>query len=221
MLNSAPIEAVVFDLDGLMFDTEVLYDEVGDILLRRRGYRFTPELKRRMMGRPARISLQMMIDDHGLDTTVDQLQAESDELFAGILPTRLAPMPGLEPLLVALETAALPKAIATSSGRKYTETVLDQFGWRKRFAFLLTAEDVARGKPDPEVYLTAARRLDVPPRRILVLEDSENGCRAASSAGAVTVAVPAADLRHHDFDAATLVADSLADRRIYDLLGLA
>jgi HAD superfamily hydrolase (TIGR01509 family) len=220
MTNPSGIQAVVFDLDGLMFNTEILYDEVGDMLLQRRGHRFTPELKRRMMGRPGRVSLQIMIDDHQLDATVEQLQSESDEIFAEILPQRLEPMPGLSSLLDALEAAGMPKAIATSSGRAYTETVLNIFGWRGRFAFILTAEDVVHGKPDPEVYLTAARRFDLPAEQLLVLEDSENGCRAASAAGAFTVAVPCEDNRHHDFDGVSLIADSLTSRCIYDALGL-
>jgi HAD superfamily hydrolase (TIGR01509 family) len=219
-MQQDPIRAVVFDLDGLMFNTEELYDEVGDMLLRRRGHRFSTQLKRRMMGRPGRVALQIMIDDHGLDTTVAQLQAESDELFADILPTRLAPMPGLVQLLDALEAAAIPKAIATSSGRAFTEQVLAKFDYQPRFEFLLTAEDVVQGKPAPEIYQTAARKLDVPPAQLLVLEDSENGCRAGIAAGATTVAIPGDDNRHHDFDGVALVADSLADRRLYRILGM-
>jgi HAD superfamily hydrolase (TIGR01509 family) len=219
-MHQDAIQAVVFDLDGLMFNTEELYDEVGDVLLQRRGHRFSTQLKRRMMGRPGRVALQIMIDDHGLDATVEQLQAESDEIFADILPSRLAPMPGLIPLLDALEAAATPKAIATSSGRSFTERVLGQFDYQPRFEFLLTAEDVVQGKPAPEIYLTAASRLGVPPAQLLVLEDSENGCRAGIAAGATTVAIPGDENRHHDFDGVALVADSLADRRIYKLLGL-
>ena len=219
-MHQNPVRAVVFDLDGLMFNTEELYDEVGDVLLQRRGHRFSTQLKRRMMGRPGRVAFQIMIDDHGLEATVEQLQAESDVIFADILPARLAPMPGLVQLLDALEGAALPKAIATSSGRAFTETVLAKFDFQPRFEFLLTAENVVQGKPAPEIYLTAAKQFGLPPAQLLVLEDSENGCRAGIAAGATTVAVPGADNQHHDFDSVALVADSLADRRIYRLLTL-
>jgi HAD superfamily hydrolase (TIGR01509 family) len=217
--NSRPT-AVVFDLDGLMFNTEDLYDVVGERLLRRRGHDFSPELKRRMMGRPGNVSLQIMIDYHGLDATVDQLQAESDDIFAEILPARLAPMPGLNALLDALESASIPKAIATSSGRAYTQTVLSFFDLEPRFAFLLTSEDVEHGKPDPEIYRSAAQRIGVPADRLLVLEDSENGCRAAVAAGACTVAIPGHHTREHDFPNVAFVAESLADPRIFELLGM-
>jgi HAD superfamily hydrolase (TIGR01509 family) len=215
------LHAVVFDLDGLMFNTEELYDDVGEILLQRRGCHYTGELKRAIMGRPARVGLKIMIEWHGLAATVEQLQTETDEIFAEILPTRLRALPGLEALLRALESVPVPKAIATSSGRAYTRTVLSQFDYGPRFQFVLTGEDVREGKPAPEVYLTAAERFGVPPSALLVLEDSENGCRAGVSAGAFTVAVPGPHSREHDFCGVALVANGLADPRIYRALGLA
>lgn len=215
------LRAVVFDLDGLMFNTEELHDEVGEILLQRRGCHFSQRLKREIMGRPARVSLQIMIDRHGLEATVEQLQTESEELFAELLPARLRPLPGLGELLAALESVPIPKAIATSSGRLYTTTVLSQAGFQQRFQFVLTGEDVRDGKPAPEVYLTAARQFGVSTAALMVLEDSENGCRAGIAAGAFTVAVPGPHSRHHDFDGVALVAESLADARIYQALRLA
>src|SRR5437588_5401531 len=181
--------AVVFDLDGLMFNTEELYQEVGAELLRRRGYTFTQDLLDQMMGRPSHIALQIMIDTHTLRATVEELLAETDDIFPGILRERLAPMPGLVELMTALEHRAIPKAIATSSRRSFVEHVLGVFGYQSRFSPILTSEDITRGKPDPEIYLKAAERLRVLPGEMMVLEDSENGCRAAVAAGAITVAV--------------------------------
>jgi HAD superfamily hydrolase (TIGR01509 family) len=212
--------AVVFDLDGLMFNTEDLYDEVGEQLLLRRGRQFDAALKRKMMGLPGLVSLQVMIDHHQLRDDAAQLQAESDAIFAEILPGRLRPLHGLPELLDALEAAGIPKAIATSSHRPFTETVLSQAGYRDRFAFLLTSENVVRGKPHPEIYLTACARFGLSPPQILVLEDSENGCRAAVAAGVFAVAVPGRHSCDHDFTGARLVAESLADPRIYGALGL-
>ena len=114
----------------------------------------------------------------------------------------------------------MPKAIATSTGRRLTEACLAPFQLAPRFSFILTAEDITRGKPDPEIYLLAARRFGVPPGEMLVLEDSQNGCRAATASGAFTVAVPGEHSRQQDFSAADLVIESLADRRLYEALGL-
>jgi HAD superfamily hydrolase (TIGR01509 family) len=217
---STPPRAVVFDLDGLMFNTEELYVDVGTELLARRGCKFTDELLDQMMGRPSRVALQIMIDTHTLRATVEELLAETDEIFPEILRTRLAPMPGLAELLEALEQRRIPKGIATSSRRAFVERVLGQFDYQPRFAPILTSEDITEGKPHPEIYLKSAARLGIDPGEMLVLEDSQNGCRAAVAAGAIAVAVPGAHSRRHDFTGATLVANSLADRRIYERLGI-
>lgn len=213
--------AVVFDLDGLMFNTEELYQAVGTELLRRRSREFTPELLDRMMGRPGKIALQIMIDFHGLAATVEQLENETDEIFEPILDERLQMMAGLGELLAALEQKGIPKAIATSSRRTFVRNVLRRFDLEPRFAFILTAEDVVNGKPNPEIYLKAAARFGLRPDEIAVLEDSENGCRAAVRSGAAAVAVPGGHSLRHDFTGARFVADSLRDVRIYRLLGLA
>lgn len=210
--------AVVFDLDGLMFNTEDLYQLVGAELLRRRGHQFTQELLDQMMGRPSGVALQIMIDTHSLDATVADLVAETDELFPEILRTKLAPMPGLVELLTALEAHSVPKGIATSSRRSFVERVLGMFEYQPRFSPILTSEDITHGKPHPEIYLRAAERLGISPGEMLVLEDSQNGCRAAVAAGAIAVAVPGSHSSKHDFTGAALVANTLRDPRIYGLL---
>ena len=215
------IHSVVFDMDGLMFNTEDVYTSVGAELLRRRGHTFTPELKDAMMGLQPRPSFEAMIRHCQLTDTWDQLAAESNRLFIELFEARLSPMPGLPELLGVLETAAIPKAIATSSCHELVYACLKPFELEKRFQFILTAEDIAHGKPHPEIYLTAAQRFGVPPAQMMVLEDSHNGCRAAAAAGAFTVAVPGDHSREHDFSMASLVVTSLADPRLYEALGLA
>jgi len=220
MPDSTRLRAVVFDLDGLLFNTEDLYQDVGSELLRRRGKRFDAELLNAMMGRPPRVSLQIMIDWHQLDATVEQLAAETEEVFGSILDQRLELMPGAERLLGALETAGIPKAIATSSGPRFVKNVLSRFDLEPRFQFILTCDDVQEGKPHPEIYLRAAQRFNLPVEQMLVLEDSQNGCRAAVASGAYAVAVPGGHSRQHDFSGAAFLADTLADPRIYAALGL-
>lgn len=212
--------AVIFDMDGLMLNTEELYTLAGSELLRRRGRTFTGELGHAMMGLPPQPAFELMIRWHHLDDTWDQLAPESDRIFLDLLDEHLAPMPGLLELLAALEAAGIPKAIATSSGRELTAAVLSRFELQARFRFILTAEDVARGKPHPEIYRTAARRFGLPARETLVLEDSEVGCRAAAEAGAFTVAVPGTHSRGQDFSSASLVVDGLSDPRLYRAMGL-
>jgi HAD superfamily hydrolase (TIGR01509 family) len=215
------MRAIVFDMDGLMFNTEDVYTTAGTELLRRRGHAFTPELKNVMMGLQSRPSFEAMIRYCNLSETWQELAAESNRLFMAFLPARLAPMPGLLKLLDTLERAGIPKAIATSSSRVLVDPCLEPFDMHKRFQFVLTAEDIAQGKPHPEIYLTAARRFGVPAAEMMVLEDSQNGCLAAASAGAFTVAVPGQHSREHDFSMASLVVESLADPRLYEAIGMA
>jgi HAD superfamily hydrolase (TIGR01509 family) len=209
MATLKPIRAVCFDLDGLMFNTEDIFNEVGVEVLRRRGKEFTPELVGLMMGRRADEAIRVMIDYHDLSDSVPDLKKESWDLFDVYLGDRLAPMPGLHDLLAAIEGRSLPKAVATSSGRAYLERILGRFELLSRFHFTLTAEDVERGKPDPEIYLRAATRLGVRPEEMLVLEDSHAGTTAAVAAGAVTVSIPTVHSRHQDYSHATHRVDRL------------
>ncbi len=211
---------VVFDLDGLMFNTEDLYQHVGREVLARRGKEFTDELLDQMMGRKSTVALQIMIDWYDLDITVPDLAAESAEVMIGLLPDRLAPLPGLLALLDALEAAQIPKAIATSSPRDFVVRVLDQFQMQTRFEHVLTAEDITQGKPAPDVYLLAAKSLGHAPRQTMVLEDSQIGCQAAVAAETFAVAVPSGRSLQHKFDGVEFIAHSLEDSRIYAALNL-
>jgi HAD superfamily hydrolase (TIGR01509 family) len=219
-MKNTPLRAVVFDMDGLIFNTEDVYTLVGKELLRRRGHEFTPALKKEMMGLKPQISFEIMISRCNLTDTWLELAAETNVLFVSFLDEHLAPMPGMFELLDALEAADIPKAIATSSPRVLLDACLKRFDMHPRFRFFLTSEDITHGKPDPEIYLTAAARFEYKPSELLVLEDSQNGCKAAAAAGAFTVAVPAEHSRTHDFSSASLVIDTLADPRLYKTLGL-
>ena len=214
------MKTVTFDMDGLIFNSEDVYTLAGSELLARRGCQFTPELKDAMMGRPPQKAFEVMIELHALTEPWHEIAAESNEIFLGLLDQHLATMPGLMELLDALERANIPKAIATSSSRRLTDACLGPFQLAPRFSFILTCEDITQGKPNPEIYQLAAQRFGVSPSEMLVLEDSHNGCRASAAAGAYTVAVPGEHSRSQDFSAANLIIDSLADERLYEVLGL-
>ncbi len=217
-MSKPAIEAVVFDLDGLMFNTEDVFNLSGRELLRRRGREMTPELLSRMMGRRAHEAFTILVEMHGLTETIDALLTESREIFVDLLPAHLAPMPGLFELLESIETCGLPKGVATSSSRSYLEDILGRFDLLKRFDATLTAEDVVQGKPHPEIYLKAAQVLEVIPAAMLVLEDSEAGTQAAAAAGAVAIGVPNIHSRAHDFSPAHYVADGLNDPYVLELV---
>ncbi len=216
----SPIRAVVFDLDGLMVNTEEVFHMTGHELLRRRGKVATQALFNQMMGRRAREAFAAMIEMMELSETIDELQIESESIFDGLLETHLRPMPGLFELLGWIEQRGLPKGVATSSDSVYLHRMLGTFDLVDRFSMKLTAEDVTHGKPNPEIYLKAAERIGVKPHEMLVLEDSQAGTRAAAEAGAHIISVPHQHSRHHDFSPAKHVATSLIDPEIRRLIGV-
>lgn len=212
------IRAIVFDLDGLMFNSEDIFHEVGDTTLRRRGKQLTPELHSLMLGRRAPEAMQICIEYHSLPDTIDDLLQETRELFEELSAVQLAPMPGLHRLLDHIEEHELPKGVATSSGRRYLEGMLKRFQLHDRFELTLTAEDVTHGKPHPEIYHKAAERLGIPAAEMLVLEDSLAGTTSAVAAGAVAVSIPNRHSRHLDFGHAHRVVPQLDDPLLFQYI---
>ena len=184
------ILAVAFDLDGLMFDSEALSFRVIGDMLGSRGKLLTAEMKRVLIGRRAADSGEAFRKLAGLEESVEAIMAELRERFYAELETAVHPTPGLFALIDRLEHGKLPRCVATSSRRSYAEGMLTRHRLIDRFSFILGSEDVAHGKPDPEIYRTAAARFGIEPDRLLVLEDSPSGILAAKAAGAFAVGVP-------------------------------
>jgi HAD superfamily hydrolase (TIGR01509 family) len=214
MSTKPNLRAIVFDLDGIIANTEDLYEQAGETVLARRGKSYDAPLKEHMMGRPVVDALKIMIECHSLPDPLDDLMEECRDVLDGLMATDLAPMPGLIPLLDDLQVLQLPVAVATSALREYADNVLTRLNIKQRFQFILTAEDISHGKPAPDVYLLAAKKLSLEPPRMMVLEDSANGCRAGVAAGAYVVAVPNRHTSSHNFAGARFVAETLADPRI-------
>ena len=215
---STKIAAVAFDMDGLLLNTEDLYNEVGEILMKRRGKLYRDTVRKRMIGLPAPQAFGVLIEAEKLTETWEELHEETLEIFEEILPTRLALMPGAKELLESVEALNLPRCVATSSSREFAEKVLKQMGVLSHLHFVLTAADVQRGKPYPDIYLEAAKRMGKDAGSMLVLEDSPNGTRAGVSAQAYVVSVPNDHTRGGDFTGAKWIANTLYDERLYHLL---
>lgn len=214
-----PIRAVVFDLDGLMFDTEALFHRVAAEMLAARGKVFTPEIMRAMIGRRAVEAGHAFKTLAGLEEPVEALMAEARARFQAEVDTAVHPTPGLFALLGHLEARRLPLAVATSSRRAYAERLLAGHGLRDRFGFVLSSEDVERGKPAPEIYLKAIGRFAVSADSVLVLEDSAAGVAAGKGAGAFTVGIPHDHSPAEGLTAADLIVPRLDDPALLALLG--
>ena len=157
---------------------------------------------------------------HALSDLLETLLCECKDEMLALITTSLAAMPGLYELLDELQATNIPVAVATSGPRDYAKHVLTQLKVIERLQFVLTADDIRHGKPDPEIYLLAAKTLQLTPTQMMVLEDSGNGCRAAVAAGAYTVVVPNRHTCHHLFPGASFIANTLADPRIRQALGI-
>jgi HAD superfamily hydrolase (TIGR01509 family) len=212
------IRAVVFDLDGLMFDTEALFFRVGSETLAARGKAFTDEIMQAMIGRRSAEVGHVLKDLAGIDEPVDVILAEIRERFYALMDHSVAPTPGLLTLLEYLERQSLPRAVATSSRQSYAQRLLVGHGLDRCFDFVLASEDVTRGKPDPEIYLLAAQRFGISPGGMIVLEDSPAGLAAAKGAGAIAVGVPHQHSPASALQAADLIVPRLDDPALLALL---
>jgi HAD superfamily hydrolase (TIGR01509 family) len=182
--------AVIFDMDGLLFDTEALYQEAimtaaGDV-----GREMTPAIFHSMIGRPWLQTRQFLLEHYGSSFPVDEFRAAWHRHFDVIVATRLALKPGAVELLDTLDALDLPRAIATSSSHRTAQHHLTAHELVDRFHQVVAHGDYAAGKPAPDPYLKAAERLGVDPSLCLALEDSHNGVRSASAAGMMTIMVP-------------------------------
>ena len=204
-------------MDGLIFDTEDTYFKAGTALLARRGEVYTRELDNATIGCPPKFTFEFLKETFGFPETWQELQTESEDLFIEFLDDGFSTMPGLYELLEHLEQRNIPKGICTSSSRRAATEVLSRKDLAQRFNFVLTADDVTHGKPDPEVYLKAAERFGIAPSEMLVLEDSAAGCQAANSAGAFAIAVRVKHNAHTTFIGAQKVVLSLNDPQIMEL----
>ena len=203
-----------------MIDSERLYrDAQSDIA---RSFGKPPpshDTLRKMMGQKPMDSIGILINDLELPAAPEEILARRDRLMEEKLRSDLKPMPGLPEIIKNLG-GHLPLAVATGSNRRFLNLVMERLDLGKSFRVLKCEDDVHKGKPDPEIYLRTAQALDTAPEDCVVLEDSENGARAAHAAGCMTIAIPSEYTREQDFSMAHACLDNLfeASARIDSML---
>ena len=183
------IEAVVFDLDGLLLDSEQVWDEAREQLAEERGGRWHDQAQKDMMGMSSTEWSRYMHEQVGLPEPPEEISREVVERLAATYREHLPALPGAREAVERL-AARWPLGLASSSNRELNDLTLELLGVKQLFAVTVSSEEVARGKPAPDVYLQAARRLEVELGRAAAVEDSNNGILAAKAAGMRVLAIP-------------------------------
>jgi HAD superfamily hydrolase (TIGR01509 family) len=183
------IDAFVFDLDGVLIDSEQVWDAAREQLAKERGGRWHPWAQRDMMGMSSLEWSRYMHDVIGLPESPEEINREVVERLAATYREQLPAIPGARAAVERM-AARWPLGVASSSNRELIELVLDLLGVAHLFSAYVSSEEVGRGKPAPDVYLEAARRLGIDPTCAAAVEDSQNGILAARAAGMCVLAIP-------------------------------
>ncbi|CAM5330980.1 hydrolase [Streptomyces abikoensis] len=183
--------AVIFDLDGTLVDSEPNYYEAGRRVLEQYGAPgFTWEEHTRFIGIGTRETLEALRREHGIEAPVDELLAAKNRAYLELAAARTEAFPEMRRFVELLHGAGVPLAVASGSSRAAIEAVLARTGLGGPLSTRVSAEEVARGKPEPDVFLEAARRLGAAPGDCVVVEDAPPGAEAARRAGMRCIAVP-------------------------------
>jgi HAD superfamily hydrolase (TIGR01509 family) len=183
------IEAVVFDMDGVLIESEEVWDAIRAVYVRERGGRYDAEIQRAMMGMSSPEWSSYLHETAGVPDSPEEINAEVVRRLLEAYRSHLPLMPGAVDAVKRL-AERYPLAVASSSNRPIIDAVLELAGLAQYFQVTVSSEEVPRGKPAPDVYLEAARRLGVAPERCAAVEDSHGGIRAAKAAGMFTIAFP-------------------------------
>lgn len=184
------IDAVIFDMDGLMLDTERLSREFQHRAIEERGIPYQ-DLTMLVIGRNAAMIRQLHMERYGPDYPYDEIRARAREMWNQYLTDHPVPVkPGLFPLLRWLREQGIPRGVASSTSAASAMRLLEQGGIAPYLDTMVFGDMVARSKPEPDIFLEAARRLSAEPENCIVLEDSPNGIIAAHRAGMRPVMIP-------------------------------
>jgi HAD superfamily hydrolase (TIGR01509 family) len=215
-------KAVIFDLDGLMIDSERLALRAWNDMLASAGYRLNEEQYRHLVGRAHSESVRYVLEQSGVDIPFSVLDQGFWRRLIELIEQGLDPMPGLLPLLQEMSQLDVPLGVASNSLRAYVVRALEIIGVSGYFSCILAVDQVPHPKPAPDVYLAAAECLSISPHDCLAIEDSESGVRAALAAGMECILIPLQDAPVAPAEDVKAVYSSLNELRAHigDLLGL-
>jgi HAD superfamily hydrolase (TIGR01509 family) len=212
-------KALIFDMDGLMIDSERLYWQVEKALARSYRKDVREDTLWEMMGRRPIEGMRIFVEEVGLPISAEEALALRDTRMRQKYREESEAMPGLFHILDTFY-GKLKLAVCTGAQREFMDIVVDRLKIRERFDVLQASDEIKQGKPDPEIYLTACAKVGLEPRKCIVLEDSSNGALAGKRAGCYTIGVPSKYSRGQDFSFVDFVAPGLleAEKHVLSLL---
>lgn len=208
-------EWVIFDLDGTLIESEQVWRDVRHAFVVEHGGRWLDGAQDKMIGMRTTEWARYMHDDLGVAMAPEAIAEQVVNTVAHALAKHVPVLPGANEALARL-AAAFPLGLATSAARPVAETALAVTGWAKFFKVVVSADDVARGKPAPDVYLRALQLMGADPRRTAAIEDSANGIRSAHAAQLAVIAIPNREFPpdREALSLARCVLDTIADLKV-------
>lgn len=205
------IEAVIFDLDGLMIDSEPLQLKAMNIALVDFGIQLSESKWKPMVGHKTKENFLQIINDYKINADLLILIERKNNAYRQIIRKHVPPMPGLHEAINNIKKTSWKLAIASSSVKDDINIILKNLNLENSFDIVVSGDQVNRGKPDPEIFLKTASKLKTSPNKCLVLEDTIYGVNAAKSAGMFCIAIPNKYTATNDFSNADLVLESLIE----------
>jgi len=203
------LKAVLFDLDGVLVDSERFSSEAAKAVLGEYGIVQTPAEKKLVFGRRSVDNFRRAIEARGLELDPDALVSKMNASFAGLIRGRLMPLPGAIELVTHLKASDVKVAVVSSSPLERVNATLAEVGLLAEFDLILSGDCCVKGKPDPEPFLLAAARLGANPRECVVIEDAEAGILAAKAAKMRVLAVRSPNTHGQDLSLADAIAQTL------------
>ena len=207
------VTAVIFDLDGVIADSEPLSGEATGLALEKYGIKMTDKERNEAFGRRTKDIVSGVLKVRGVEINIDDIIAEKDRIFRDLILGKLEAIPNSIELVRWLRDKGFKLALATSSHKEKMKLEVSELGVAELFDTIVTGDDVRKGKPNPEIFLKAAKKLDVKPEHCAVIEDSQFGVQAAKTAGMKTIAFDSPNTHNQDLSMADVVVKSLEDVR--------
>lgn len=214
-------KAVIFDMDGVLIDSEYYWIQAEMSFLGKYSVKLTKELNAEMTGKSLVESVTILKNRFNLEPSVEVLLEDKKVFSDAIYEYQAQKMPGVDELLKKVKTTGGLKAIASGSSSERIKKIVERCGWGLSFDCIVSTDHVNFvGKPDPAIYLYTAKQLNIDPKDCVVIEDSVNGVRSAKAAGMQCVAVPDPRWSWGDFSGADIEVKSLADENLFKFLGI-